>query len=153
MKIKLLVPLLISLVSAQIGVAAERIINDRSDIVTNPVQLGEVVFISPQLNRTKTNHGIFASSRHSVIRLSVEQAYMSELASGYKSVTGLFRNHTDFDQFIEVRAQFYDEAFRVTEQFSRWKRFFIPANGTEVYTENSINPATSSYRLEVRESE
>jgi len=131
--------------------AAERIINDRSDQVTNPVQMGEVVFLSHESNRTKTNRGIFADSRHSVIRLSVENAYMDVNSSGFKTITALFRNHTDFDQFIEVRAQFYDDAFRVTEAFSRWKRFFLPANGVEAYSVIAIKLDTTQYRLEVRE--
>lgn len=146
-----LILVVLLLASGLVG-SAERIINERSDQVTDPVQMGEVVFTSHEMNRTKTNEGIFADSKKTVIRLSVENAYMSENSAGFKTVTVLFRNHTDFDQFIEVRAQFYDESFRITESFSRWKRFFVPANATEIYDTIAIEKQTTQYRLEVRQS-
>jgi hypothetical protein len=133
------------------SLAAQQVINERADQVTDEVQMGDVVFLSHDLNSTTSRKGIFGG-RDTSIRVSVEQAGMSTLPSGYKRVSVLFRNHTDFPQLIEVRAQFFDSARNVAEEFTRWQRIQLPANAIQNFSANSINTATAQYRVEVRES-
>jgi hypothetical protein len=142
-----------TLLACMAALGAERVINDRPDQVTNPVQMGEVVFLDHALNRVETRRRLFGTRRDTAIRVSVVEAGIQRQASGYQRVTALFRNHTDYPQVIEVRAQFFDEQRALTEDFTRWQRIMLPANAVENYAANSIDPATRQYRLEVRETQ
>jgi hypothetical protein len=132
---------------------ADRIINERPDQVVNPIQMGEVVFVDHTLNRTETERSWFRSRKDTTVRVTVVDAELLRQTSGFARVTALFRNHTDFPQVIEVRAQFFDDERRLTEDFTRWQRIVLPANAVQDYAANSINTSTTQYRLEVREAQ
>ena len=135
---------LLLVVGTPLAFAEEQIVvvGERPDQVIEAVKMNSVVFVDHVLNRKK--------GRDRVINISVDSTGMSRTPGGYREAWAVFRNHTDHEYLIEVRAQFFDMNQVMTNDSSKWKRVFVPANSLQKYAESSIDLTSTYYRLEVR---
>ena len=122
--------------------SADEVINYRPDQVVEAPDLNAVVFVDHRLQRSKDGDRF--------INISVENTGIANTPAGYRQAWAVFRNHTDYDYVIEVRAHFFDMQQVMTNDSTKWKRVIVPANSSEKYSESSIDLRTMYYRLEVR---
>ena len=95
---------------------------------TTPVayEMNSVVFVDKSLNFVK--NGGFASGDINVRKLSVDRHGFKELATGSMEVWAVIKNHTDYDQEIQVGTQFYDVDQVPSEYAAVPQRLFITKN-------------------------
>ena len=124
--------------------------NSRPDQVVAPVGMNTVVYVDHTLNRSYTTKRWLKKMRLEKINISLEKSIILKNAGGYKEVTAMFRNHTDYDYVLEARTHFFGSDEIPRDSVTRWKRVFIPANSTQVYKTASIDQETAYYRMEVR---
>jgi len=151
MKIKKIL-ILSLLFTSSFAHSQERIHNHRPDQVVIPTGMNEVVFVDHKLNREYSERTWLANSKLKKINISLEKSVIQTNSVGYKKVTSIFRNHTDYDYVLEARTHFFDENELPSDTVSKWKRVFIPANSIQVYEILSIDRATNFFRTEVRSS-
>ena len=63
----------------------------------------------------------------------------------------MIRNRTDYDLQIEGKALFFDANQAPLMDESMWRRVFVPANGTAIYKETSLNNRAEYFLVELRE--
>jgi hypothetical protein len=135
--------ILIVLYPLVIGQAqANETINHRPAQVTEAVGMDTVVFVDHALNRRVEDQ--------IAVNLSIDSSGISSNHAGYQTAWAVFRNHTDYEYAIDVRAQFFDRSQMMLPDVTKWQRVYIPANSLARYAQLSIDDRTFHFRLEVR---
>ena len=124
---------------------------------SHPVQrtmamgMDTIVFIDHELNRTDIRKSFTGDQLIDTVKLTVESSGVRRSATGTLEVWAVLRNRTDYDLQAEGKTQFYDNGQAPLTDQSAWKRVYIPANGTSVYRESSLNQLAEHFIVEVRE--
>jgi len=116
---------------------------------TAPVahKMNSVVFVDKSLNFVK--NGGFVSNEVNVIKLTVDKHGSKALPSGSMEVWAVIKNHTDYDQEIQVGTQFYDIDQAPSEFEAVQQRMFITKNSTKTYRQTSVKQNMKFYRVEI----
>ncbi|SFV20763.1 hypothetical protein [Pseudidiomarina donghaiensis] len=123
----------------------------------NPVQrtitneLNTIVFIDHNLNRTDITKTIFGEKVSNTVKVTLDRSGMSNTATGQLEVWTMIRNRTDYDLQIEGKALFFDANQAPLMDESMWRRVYVPANGTAIYKETSLNSRAEYFLVELRE--
>ena len=123
----------------------------------NPVQrtttneLNTIVFIDHNLNRTDITKSIFGEKVSNTVKVTLDRSGMSNTATGQLEVWTMIRNRTDYDLQIEGKALFFDANQAPLMDESMWRRVYVPANGTAIYKETSLNSQAEYFLVELRE--
>ncbi|CUA86714.1 hypothetical protein [Pseudidiomarina woesei] len=123
----------------------------------NPVQrtitneLNTIVFIDHNLNRTDITKTIFGEKVSNTVKVTLDRSGMSNTATGQLEVWTMIRNRTDYDLQIEGKALFFDANQAPLMDESMWRRVYVPANGTAIYKETSLNSQAEYFLVELRE--
>ena len=123
----------------------------------NPVQrtttneLNTIVFIDHNLNRTDITKTIFGEKVRNTVKVTLDRSGMSNTATGQLEVWTMIRNRTDYDLQIEGKALFFDANQVPLMDESMWRRVYVPANGTAIYKETSLNSQAEYFLVELRE--
>ncbi|MBR9906934.1 MAG: hypothetical protein GYB30_02660 [Gammaproteobacteria bacterium] len=123
----------------------------------NPVQrtttneLNTIVFIDHSLNRTDITKTMFGEKVSNTVKVTLDRSGMSNTATGQLEVWTMIRNRTDYDLQIEGKALFFDANQAPLMDESMWRRVFVPANGTAIYKETSLNNRAEYFLVELRE--
>ena len=111
-------------------------------------QLNSVNIIDDALQKTTERPN---GSTHVSTKLAMEGQGSNLTAAGSREVWVTLRNLTDYPHNVEVRVTWYDGVQRPVDGPSAWERICIPANGAETFLSPSVNGASESYYVEVRE--
>lgn len=123
----------------------------------NPVQrtttndLNTIVFIDHNLNRTDITQTAFGERVVETVKVTLDRSGMSNTATGQLEVWTMIRNRTDYDLQIEGKAMFFDANKAPLMDESMWRRVYVPANGTAIYKETSMNNRAQYFLVELRE--
>tara|TARA_B100000676_G_scaffold143954_2_gene142449 strand:+ start:3004 stop:3450 length:447 start_codon:yes stop_codon:yes gene_type:complete len=115
---------------------------------TAPTTYNSVTFTDYDLNR---NFSDGLPGPHKVFRITADKHGIRRTPANTSEVFVVLRNHTDHNNILEARTQFYDQSEIPTDVAPRWQRVVVPANSTSVYLEKSTTTAPLKYRVEVRQ--
>lgn len=123
----------------------------------NPVQrtstneLNSVVFIDHNLNRTDITKTFMGEKVTNTVKVTLDRSGVNNTATGQLEVWTMIRNRTDYDLQIEGKALFFDANQAPLMDESMWRRVYVPANGTAIYKEVSLNNQAQYFLVELRE--
>lgn len=123
----------------------------------NPVQrtetneLNTIVFVDHNLNRTELVATPLGKKAKSTVKITIDRSGFRTTETGTTEVWTVLRNRTDYDLQVEGKALFFDAGQAPLDDESVWRRVFIPANGTAVYRETSLNDRAEYFLVELRE--
>ncbi|RUO78497.1 hypothetical protein [Pseudidiomarina taiwanensis] len=118
---------------------------------TQTNELNTIVFIDHNLNRTDISKSIFGDELIDTVKITIDRSGINNTATGQLEVWTILRNRTDYDLQIEGKAIFFDQNQSPLMDESMWRRVYVPANGTAVYRETSINNRAEYFLVELRE--
>lgn len=118
---------------------------------TADMKMDTIVFIDHELNRTDIRKTFMQETLIDTVKVTVESSGVRKTAAGTLEVWAVLRNRTDYDLQAEGKTQFYDGGKAPLTDQSAWKRVYLPANGTSVYRETSLNQMAEHFIVEVRE--
>jgi len=109
--------------------------------------LSSAVFIDKSLNMTVENK--ITGNEINYRKLSIDKHGSRNTETGTMEAWAIIRNHTDYDQEIQVNAVFYDQdqvpsAFKATPQ-----RLFIKNNSTATFRQTSVDQNVKFYNIEI----
>lgn len=123
----------------------------------NPVQrtqdneLNTIVFIDHNLNRTEVINTPLGERAKSTVKVTIDRHDFETTETGTAEVWAVLRNRTDYNLDVEGKAMFFSANKAPLDDESVWRRVTIPANGTAVYRETSLNDRGEYFLLELRE--
>ncbi len=123
----------------------------------NPVQrtqtneLNTIVFIDHNLNRTVLVSTPMGKKAKSTVKVTIDRSGFRTTETGTTEVWSVLRNRTDYDLQVEGKTLFFDKGQAPLDDESVWRRVYIPANGTAVYREMSLNDRAEYFLVELRE--
>lgn len=118
---------------------------------TQTNELNTIVFIDHQLNRTDITNTFMGQDIVDTVKITLDRSGVSNTATGQLEVWTILRNRTDYDLQVEGKALFFDSNKAPLMDESMWRRVYVPANGTAVYRETSINNRAEYFLVELRE--
>lgn len=86
---------------------------------------------------------------NTVEQLSIQQVYGERTETGTVQVTARLTSCTDVPRSLLVRTSFFDPNLAPTEQPSGWKRIYLPARSSAVYSEFSTSSNAANYLIEI----
>jgi hypothetical protein len=110
-----------------------------------------IVFIDHKLNRTDITKTPLGDKVKHTVKITIDRSGIRNTETGTVEVWAILRNRTDFDLQVEGKAMFFDAAQAPLNDESMWRRVYVPANGTAVYRETSINNRAEFFLVELRE--
>ncbi|MDX1525715.1 MULTISPECIES: hypothetical protein [Pseudidiomarina] len=118
---------------------------------TTTNEMNTIVFIDHQLNRTDITKTIFGERVQDTVKVTLDRSGISNSATGQLEVWTMIRNRTDYDLQIEGKALFFDANQAPLMDETMWRRVYVPANGTAIYKETSLNDRAAYFLVELRE--
>src|SRR5690606_14997060 len=118
---------------------------------TTTNELNTIVFIDHNLNRTDITKTFMGEKVRDTAKVTLDRSGMSNPATGRLEVWTMIRNRTDYDLQIEGKALFFDANQVPLMDESMWRRVYVPANGTAIYKETSLNDRAEYFLVELRE--
>lgn len=118
---------------------------------TSTNELNSIVFIDHSLNRTDITQTPFGEKVRDTVKVTLDRSGITNTATGQLEVWTMIRNRTDYDLQIEGKALFFDANQAPLMDESMWRRVYVPANGTAIYKETSLNNNAQYFLVELRE--
>lgn len=118
---------------------------------TTTNELNTIVFIDHNLNRTDITKTAFGETVRTKVKVTLDRSGVSNTSTGQLEVWTMIRNRTDYDLQIEGKAMFFDGNQAPLMDESMWRRVYVPANGTAIYRETSLNDRAEYFLVELRE--
>ncbi|RUO70980.1 hypothetical protein [Pseudidiomarina salinarum] len=118
---------------------------------TQTNEMNTIVFIDHALNRTDITRTPFGDRVRDTVKVTLDRSGMRNTETGQLEVWTTIRNRTDYDLQVEGKAMFFDADQAPLMDESMWRRVYVPANGTAVYREMSLNNRAQYFLVELRE--
>ncbi len=118
---------------------------------TTSNEMNTIVFIDHNLHRTDITNSIFGDDTRDTLKVTLERSGITNTATGQLEVWTIIRNRTDYDLQVEGKALFFDANQAPLMDESMWRRVYVPANGTGIYKETSLNDRAQYFLVELRE--
>lgn len=118
---------------------------------TSNNELNSIVFIDHGLNRTDITKSPFGEKVRDTVKVTLDRSGVTNTATGQLEVWTVIRNRTDYDLQVEGKALFFDTNQAPLMDESMWRRVYVPANGTAIYKETSLNDRAEYFLVELRE--
>jgi len=109
--------------------------------------LSSAVFIDGSLNSTVENK--ITGSEINYKKLSIEKHGSKETPTGTMEAWAVIRNHTDYDQEIQVNAVFYDDDQVASKFEATPQRVFIKKNSSATFRQSSVEQDMKFYNIEI----
>lgn len=104
------------------------------------ILFNQVVFLDPTLTDFKGDG-----------RIATENQGARRTPTNNLEVFAVFRNRTNFDQQLQVRARFFDSDQVPLGDATGWERLFLSPLSVGNYKTQSLSPSAAYYLIEVRE--
>lgn len=118
---------------------------------TTTNEMNTIVFIDHDLNRTDITRSIFGEYVRDTFKVTLDRSGIATSPTGQMEVWTMIRNRTDYDLQVEGKAIFFDANQVPLPDESMWRRVYVPANGTAIYRETSLDNRAQYFLLELRE--
>lgn len=118
---------------------------------TSDNELNSIIFVDHNLNRTDITKTLLGKKAITTLKINTDRSGIRTTSTGTIEVWAVLRNRTDHDLQVEGKTMFFDESQAPLNDESTWRRVYIPANGTAVYRESSLNDRAEYFVVELRE--
>lgn len=118
---------------------------------TQTNELNTIVFIDHNLNRTEIINTALGKKAKTTVKITIDRSGFRSTDTGTAEIWAVLRNRTDYNLQVEGKAMFFDADEIPLDDESVWRRVHVPANGTAVFRETSLNDQAEFFLLELRE--